>query len=113
MASSSIADSSANMPGHSPGARIQKGVGTSSRASRCVVERLGTAYIIAHAHSSVFLCRDEVPSTKLRRHVSDSAHQVLHNAHCLASIGVQVRVVNRDIPPNQALCCHCCRRQGL
>ncbi len=45
-ASSSIADSSAYMPGHSPGARIQRGVGTSSRASRCEVARFGAAYII-------------------------------------------------------------------
>ena len=42
-ASSSIADSSANMPGHSPGARIHDGVGTSSFASRCVVRRFGDA----------------------------------------------------------------------
>ena len=33
-ASSSIADSSANMPGHSPGARIHDGVGTSSATRR-------------------------------------------------------------------------------
>ncbi len=46
IASSSIADSSANMPGHSPGARIHDGVGTSSAASRCVVRRFGAAYII-------------------------------------------------------------------
>jgi hypothetical protein len=45
-ASSSIADSSAYMPGHSPGARIQDGVGTSSFASLCVVRRFGAAYII-------------------------------------------------------------------
>ncbi len=46
IASSSIADSSAYIPGHSPGARIHAGVGTSSRASRCVVERFGAAYIM-------------------------------------------------------------------
>ena len=46
IASSSIADSSANMPGHSPGARIHDGVGTSSATSRCVVRRFGAAYII-------------------------------------------------------------------
>ena len=34
------------MPGHSPGARIQEGTGTSRAASRCVVRRLGAAYII-------------------------------------------------------------------
>ncbi len=34
------------MPGHSPGARIHDGVGTSSRASRCVVRRFAPAYII-------------------------------------------------------------------
>ena len=44
-ASSSIADSSANMPGHSPGARIHDGVGTSSATSRCVVSRSGAAYM--------------------------------------------------------------------
>ena len=33
-------------PGHSPGARIHDGVGTSSAASRCVVRRFGAAYII-------------------------------------------------------------------
>ena len=44
-ASSSIADSSAYMPGHSPGARIHDGVGTSSAASRCAVRRFGAAYI--------------------------------------------------------------------
>ena len=32
------------MPGHSPGARIQEGTGTSSAASRCVVRRFGAAY---------------------------------------------------------------------
>ncbi len=41
-----MADSSANMPGHSPGARIQDGVGTSSRASRWPVRRVAAAYII-------------------------------------------------------------------
>ena len=45
-ASSSIATSGPNMPGHSPGARIQDGTGTSSAASRCVVRRFGAAYII-------------------------------------------------------------------
>ena len=45
-ASSSIDDSSAYMPGHSPGARIHEGVGTSSLASLCVVLRFGAAYII-------------------------------------------------------------------
>ena len=33
------------MPGHSPGARIHDGVGTSRRTSRCVVRRLGAAYM--------------------------------------------------------------------
>jgi hypothetical protein len=46
IASSSMADSRAYIPGHSPGARIQEGVGTSSRARRCVVRRVGDAYII-------------------------------------------------------------------
>ena len=41
-----MADSSANMPGASPGARIQDGVGTSSRASWCAVRRAAAAYII-------------------------------------------------------------------
>jgi hypothetical protein len=45
IASSSIADSSANIPGHSPGARIHDGVGTFSRARRCVVSRFGAAYM--------------------------------------------------------------------
>ena len=45
-ASSSIADSSANMPGHSPGARIHDGVGTSSATSRWRVRRSGAAYIM-------------------------------------------------------------------
>jgi hypothetical protein len=44
-ASSSIAHSSANEPGASPGARIQRGVGTSRATSRCRVRRLGEAYI--------------------------------------------------------------------
>jgi len=44
-ASSSMADSSANIPGHSPGARIQDGVGTSSRTTRWVVRRWGAAYM--------------------------------------------------------------------
>ena len=43
VASSSIADSSAYMPGHSPGARIHDGVGTSSAASRWPVRRLRTS----------------------------------------------------------------------
>ena len=34
------------MPGHSPGARIQDGVGTSSAASAVRVRRFGAAYII-------------------------------------------------------------------
>ena len=42
-ASSSIADSSANIPGVSPGARMIVGGGTSSRASRCVVRRCSAA----------------------------------------------------------------------
>jgi hypothetical protein len=46
MASSSMAHSSAYIPGHSPGARIQDGVGTSSAARRCVVRRFSVAYII-------------------------------------------------------------------
>jgi hypothetical protein len=33
------------MPGHSPGARIHDGVGTSSATSRCAVRRFGAAYI--------------------------------------------------------------------
>ena len=44
-ASSSMADSRANIPGHSPGARIQDGVGTSSRTTRWVVRRCGAAYM--------------------------------------------------------------------
>ena len=54
-ASSSMADSSANMPGHSPGARIQDGVGTSSRTTRWVVRRCGAAYMcrVATADCSV------------------------------------------------------------
>ncbi len=43
---SSTAVSSPNMPGHSPGARIHDGTGTSSAASRWVVRRCGAAYII-------------------------------------------------------------------
>ena len=46
IAISSIADSSAYIPGLSPGARKIDGVGTSSRASRCVVRRFGAAYIM-------------------------------------------------------------------
>ncbi len=64
-ASSSIADSSANMPGHSPGARIHDGVGTSSATSRWVVRRFGAAYIIrvATAVCSANSCTVEVCST--------------------------------------------------
>ena len=46
IASSSIAHSRAYMPGVSPGARIHEGVGTSRRASRWLVRRLGAAYIV-------------------------------------------------------------------
>ena len=46
IASSSIAHSSAYMPGVSPGARIHDGVGTSRRTSRWLVRRLGAAYIV-------------------------------------------------------------------
>ena len=54
IASSSIADSSANMPGHSPGARIQDGVGTSSAASAVAwCGRFGAAYIIRVAHGGL------------------------------------------------------------
>ena len=52
IASSSIADSSAYIPGHSPGARIQEGVGTSSWATRCPVRRFGAAYI-TRVHTAV------------------------------------------------------------
>ncbi len=34
------------MPGHSPGARIHDGTGTSSGTSRWLVSRLGEAYMI-------------------------------------------------------------------
>ena len=63
-ASSSIADSSANMPGHSPGARIHDGVGTSSATSRCVVRRSGAAYMwrVASAVCSANSCTVEVCS---------------------------------------------------
>ncbi len=40
-----MADSSAYMPGVSPGARIHDGVGTSSRTTRCVVRRFTAWYI--------------------------------------------------------------------
>ncbi len=46
IAISSIADSSAYIPGVSPGARKIEGVGRSSRARRWVVRRLGAAYIM-------------------------------------------------------------------
>ena len=46
MAISSIADSSAYIPGASPGARIQDGTGTSSAARRWVVRRVSVAYIV-------------------------------------------------------------------
>jgi hypothetical protein len=45
-ASSSTATSGPNMPGHSPGARIHDGTGTSNAASRWVVRRFGAAYIV-------------------------------------------------------------------
>ena len=44
-ASSSSADSSANDPGASPGARIQVGVGTSSRTTRLAVWWASASYI--------------------------------------------------------------------
>ncbi len=61
-ASSSMADSRANIPGHSPGARIQDGVGTSSRTTRWVVRRCGAAYmcLVATADCSVNSLRVEV-----------------------------------------------------
>ncbi len=40
-----MADSSAYMPGASPGARIHDGEGTSSAATRCTVRLCGAAYI--------------------------------------------------------------------
>ena len=40
---SSIADSSAHIPEHSPGARMMLGVGTSSAANRWVLRRCGAA----------------------------------------------------------------------
>ncbi len=45
-ASSSIATSSANMPGISPGARIHEGTATSRPATRWLVRRCGAEYII-------------------------------------------------------------------
>ena len=53
------------MPGHSPGARIHDGVGTSSATSRCVVRRFGAAYIIrvTTAVCSANSCTVEVCST--------------------------------------------------
>ena len=73
-ASSSIADSSANMPGHSPGARIHDGVGTSSATRRCVVRRFGAAYIIrvTTAVCSANSC-DASRSARRRRARSPSA----------------------------------------
>ena len=55
-ASSSIAHSSAYMPGASLGARIHDGNGTSSGARRCVVAMFGAAYImrVAAAISSTY-----------------------------------------------------------
>ena len=44
-ASSSTADSSPYIPGVSPGARIQEGVGTSRAARWCVVRTLRGAYM--------------------------------------------------------------------
>ena len=41
-----MATSAAYVPGHSPGARIQNGTGTSRAASRCDVRRFGAAYIL-------------------------------------------------------------------
>ena len=52
-ASSSIATSGPNMPGHSPGARIHEGTGTSRAASRCVVRRFGEAYIDPRRHAGL------------------------------------------------------------
>ena len=60
-----MADSSANMPGHSPGARIQDGVGTSRRTTRWVVRRCGAAYMcrVATAVCSANSLSVEVCST--------------------------------------------------
>ncbi len=44
-ASSSMADSRAYIPGHSPGARIQEGLGTSRATTRCAVLLCGEAYM--------------------------------------------------------------------
>ncbi|MFI5999312.1 hypothetical protein ACIA98_02670 [Streptomyces sp. NPDC051366] len=41
-----MADSSANIPGHSPGARIQVGDGTCSLTLQCLVSRFGAAYMV-------------------------------------------------------------------
>ena len=53
------------MPGHSPGARIHDGVGTSSATSRWPVRRLGAAYIQREqiAVCSANSCTVEVCST--------------------------------------------------
>ncbi len=53
IASSSMADSSANMPGVSPGARNHDGVGTSRRARRWVLRRAAPPYI---ARATVAVC---------------------------------------------------------
>ena len=44
-ASSSIADSSAYMPGFSPGARMKVGLGRSSSTARCATRTFGVEYI--------------------------------------------------------------------
>ena len=46
--------SRANIPGQSPGARIQNGTGTSSFASRCEVLRLAAAYSIRDGDGGLF-----------------------------------------------------------
>jgi hypothetical protein len=67
IASSSIAHSSAYMPGHSPGARIQDGVGTSSRTSLWLVSRLGAAYIM---RVTTAVCSANSLSVELCSHTS-------------------------------------------
>lgn len=41
-----MADSSANIPGHSPGARIHVGDGTFNLTRQCLVSRFGAAYMV-------------------------------------------------------------------
>jgi hypothetical protein len=100
------------MPGHSPGARIHDGAGTSSGASRWVVARLGAAYIIlvgmpvCSAYSLIFaVCSTTSIAMAARRPDRSAASRMrwIVGVRCPASANICCRVnASRTCRPGRA-----------